>query len=106
MRTMKLKSWMAKTPDGKTVEENILDALNALLVQLRDKEMPFGWENYQIFGELGEVFENARKTGILKIKDREYKFLSELIKKKIPARWGAMKELREELDKFFNLKDE
>jgi len=115
MRKIKIKTWKAKLPikdekgnvvDSKEVDEDLLVALNNLIASKRPEELPRGIEKFKVFGKLATAFEEADKTGTLKLEEREYGFLHDIVEKDIPASWGFNPNISKAIDDFLNAKDE
>ena len=104
MRIIKIKKWMAPTANGKEEEEDLLAAINVLLISKKPEEIPRGLDAFRIMGTIARAFDEAVKTGELKLEEREYDFLTKTIMKDIPSTWGFNKDLSAAIDEFLNIK--
>lgn len=102
--------WMetAKNAKGEMVEQEatLVYALQTLINNLRAEKMPRGFEKFKIFSKLYKAFEEADKTDVLVLEDREYKFLKTTINEEIPAQWGARPDIMEAFQAFMDAKDD
>jgi len=101
MKTIKVVKWMAKTQDGKEVEETTLSILNFLLSNKKPEEMPRGIDHFRLFSRLAKAFEEAEKTDELVLEETDYEFLKKSIEKDIPSSLGMNKSIVESIDNFF-----
>lgn len=106
MRTIKIKTWETSLPNGEVEKEGTLMLLNALIMMKRPEEMPKGIEQFRMFNRIGTAFENAEKSGELKLEETEYNLLKGSIEKDIPAAWGMNKNIILAIDSFLNAKEE
>jgi hypothetical protein len=106
MRKVKIVKWDSKDPTGKDVKEDLLDAINVLIVIKKPESIPRGIEKFQIFGKIADAFDEAVKTGILKLEEREYKFLKETIENEVPSTWAMNRPLAKAITEFLELKEE
>lgn len=106
MRTIKVETWEAPLPNGKTEKEGTLLLFNALIMMKRPEEMPKGIAQFRMFTRIGTAFENAEKSGELKLEETEYNLLKSSIEKDIPAAWGMNKNIILAIDSFLNAKEE
>lgn len=114
MRKIKIESWKASLPikdkDGnitkrEEIEENLLMALNVLIGMKDQNTMPKGLDSFRIFNKIATAFDNADKTKILELEEREYIFLKDLIEKDVPSSWGLNSNLYKALNAFLEAKD-
>ena len=105
MRKIKLTKWKVKDQEGKEVEDSILSAIKAIISLSKPEELN-GLEKFQIMGSLAKAFDSAEKEDVLKLEEREYKFIVELLKQKIPANWGFNNKLTESINNFMDAKEE
>jgi len=114
MREIKIESWKANAPNfdeegkiigTKEVKENLLIALNNLVGSKKPEDLPRGIEKFRIFGKLSTAFEEADKTGILKLEEREYEFLKEIVVKDVPASWGLNPNIQKAINTFLEAED-
>ncbi len=108
MYKFEINQWDIKIPnqEGKIVEhkESLLDALKYLLNKSDNKE---GFENFMIMHNLAESF-NKVDAGdkLLQLQKKEYEFLTNLVKTKIPSQWAMNTNLATQITKFLEIKEE
>jgi len=106
MRIIKIKKWQAPMPNGEMREEDLLVAINALIGAKKPEDIPRGLDAFRIMGKVAQAFDDADKTGELKLEEREYTFLKGIIEKDIPCTWGFNKDLMAAIDDFLNTKEQ
>lgn len=115
MRKIKIKTWTAQVPEKdengnvtgqREIKENLLIAINMLLSNQRQEELPKGIEKFRIFGNIAKAFEEAEKTDVLKLKEKEYQFIKDMIEKSVPSTWGMNKNLSKAITDFLEAKEE
>ena len=107
-KTIEVKKWKEKVLDreGKEIEIEVT-LLNALTILINNKDqnkMPKGLDGFRLFHRLSKSFEDADKSGILKLDDVDYKFLVDTINGEIPGQWGRNPEIVLVIDEFLNIK--
>jgi len=105
MKTTKIEKWSEKLQDGTEVEQTLLKVINTLLSSKDPKTLPRGIEQFRIFGRISKAFEEAEKTGILKLEDSDYNFLKNIVEEDIPANWGAIPNVNKAITAFLEAKD-
>lgn len=106
MRKIQIEKWKAKLLDGQEIEENLLSALNALLIAKRPEDMPKGLDNFRLMNRLVKAFDKAEESGILELEEVEYSLLKHTIEKDIPSIWGSNKNITKAIDLFLEAKQE
>lgn len=106
MRTIQVKSWKAKMPDGNEVEESILDVLNALINAKSPDKMPRGMDSFRLFTRLVKSFDDAKTTQKLVLEEADYAFLKHTIMNDIPAAWGMNPNITGAVQEFIDAKEE
>jgi len=110
MRKIKVEKWKASYPkieNGKVVgqeekEENLLIALNRLTVNARNT----GLDQFRIFSRIGKNFDDAEKTGYLKLEEGDYGFLKQIIERDVPSAWGLSNKISHAINLFLDAKEE
>jgi len=106
MRKIKVEKWASINPEGKEVEETILDVIS-LSIQLTPADaLPKGIEYFKTFSRFVRAIESAEKTGELLLEEKDYNYLKQSISTYIPANLGFNKNIVEAVDKFLNAKEE
>jgi hypothetical protein len=106
MRSIEVKSWNVKTPDGKEVIEDTLMLLSLLVTNQDPATLPRGYEQFKLFTKLIKAFEKAQETRILLLEEDTYKFLRNTIEKNIPSIWGTNFNIVGAIELFMNCKEE
>lgn len=101
MKELKIVKWKVKTPEGKEIDESFLSIVNALINNKNPAELPKGLEQFRLFGRIAKAFDEAEKTGVLKLEDTDYTFLKTLIEKDIPSFWGTNVDISKAVEDFF-----
>jgi len=97
MKTFKLISWKSVAPEGKEVEENLVDVLRALLSYKDPKTLPSGFKQALMFSRIIKAFENKEE---LILDDEDYEFLKKMIETDTPAFWGGNENIIKALKSF------
>lgn len=106
MRKIEVKKWKAINREGKEIEENLLSALNVLIINKRPEDMPKGLDKFRIFNKLAKAFDDAEKSGELVLEEKEYAFLKNTVEKEIPSQWGLNPQISEAIEVFLDAKEE
>jgi hypothetical protein len=105
MYELEIQSWDVKIPteNNKFIErkENLIEAIKFLLGQSEQKQ---GFESFMIMHNIADAFNEAEKSNILKLEEREYDFVVNLIKEKVPAQWALNNKLSKQITEFLDLK--
>jgi len=114
MRQIKIETWKSQLPvkddegnivDSKEMDENLLMAFNVLIGSKNPKDIPKGIDAFRIFNKIAQAFDDAEKTGILKLEEREYDFLKETIENDVPSQWAMNPNLSQAIFAFINAKE-
>jgi len=118
MRKIKIEKWKSNVPvfegegeNRKIVgteekEEDLLFALNVLIANKKQEEMPRGLDNFRTMSRLSKAFEKADKSGILELEEADYKFLKNDLEKNIPSQWGMNQNIMKAVEEFLNAESE
>ena len=112
MRKIKIETWEAKSPiyeDGKVIgyedkDENLLLALNILIGNKKQEEMPRGLDNFRLMSRLSKAFAKAEETKELILEEIDYKFIKDDLEKNIPSSWGMNVNIMKAVEEFLNAK--
>jgi len=104
MKRIKIEKWKVKLPEGKEVEESLLDIFSNLMGNKDPAQMPRGLDKFRIFTRISKAFDEADKTGILELEEGDYSFLKGIIEADIPGFWGTNKNISKAVEEFFNAK--
>ncbi len=99
MRKIEIKSWR-KSLNGKELEENFIMVLKAVLNTVDVK----GIDKFRMFGRLGKAFEKAKNS--IELEEGDYSFMKGLLEKELPAKWGMIEEVLENVELFMEAKPE
>jgi len=114
MRKIKIKKWKSKVPkykDGEIVgteekDETLLDAINALIANKKQEEMPKGIDNFRTMSRLSKAFVKAEETGFLELEEVDYKFIKDDLEKNVPSAWGMNLNIMKAVEEFLDAKAE
>lgn len=106
MRNINLDKWKSISPDGKEIEESLIDILKIMISIKKPEEMPRGIDNFRLMSRLSKVLEKAEETNIISLEEFDYKFLKESIFKDIPSIWGMNPGIAKAVETFMEAKEE
>jgi len=106
MRSIEVKEWKSKTPDGKEVTEDTLMLLSLLVTNKDPATLPRGYEQFKLFTKLTKAFEKAAETKTLVLEEDTYKFLRSTVETSIPAVWGTNSRIVEAILLFMEAREE
>ena len=117
MRKIKLDKWKSNRPiydkedptkivGTEEIDEDLLTALNVLIVNKKPEDMPRGLDKFRTFGRLSKAFEKADKDSVLELEEADYSFLKDEIEKAVPSSWGLNKDLLKAIEEFLDAKEE
>ena len=101
MKEIELKAWTAKDQDGKEVQETILNVIS-VIVNLSMSDLPKGLEQFRLFQRLTKAMEEAETTKVLKLEDKDYDVIKNLVEKNVPSQWAFQKPIVEAIEDFLS----
>ena len=104
MRKIKVCKWMAKDGSDKDFEETTILLFEMLLKGQDPKDAPRGLDKFRIFNGLTKAFQKAKKTDVLELDEIQYKYLTDMMEKDVPAVWGTNADIAEAVEVFMDAK--
>jgi len=104
MRKIQIKKWKAKDPDGKDIEESLIDAFTVLISNKKPEEMPRGLDKARLYNRLIKAFDKAKETKELILEEADYNFLKDSLEKDMPSFWGTNKNIMDAVEEFVETK--
>jgi len=117
LRKIKLEKWKSNAPvydklgnmiPGKTEEkeEDLLVALNVLILNKKPEDIPKGLDHFRTYGRLSKAFDKANKSRVLELEETDYTFLKDMIEKDTPGAWGMNQDILKAVEAFMETKSE
>ncbi len=107
MYEIKINKWTVNVQqkDGKVVEkkETLLDAITMILGTVDTGK---GFESFMSMHNIAKAISDykASDTDLLKLEEKEYELIKNLMKENMPSQWAMHEKLSKELMIFFDLK--
>ncbi len=109
MRSIKLFKWKEPNPDpdspGEEKEVDLVEVLKILINNRDPSRMPRGIDQYRFYGRMNKIFEEAKKTNVLKIEEADYTQVKKIMEEDVPAAWGMNKDISKAIEEFLNVEE-
>lgn len=95
---------MAKDPSNKDYEETTILLLELMLRGQDPQKVPRGLDKFRIYSGLVKAFDKAKKTGFIELDEAQYKYLTDMMEKELPAVWATNPNISEAIEIFMDAK--
>ena len=102
MKSMQIGGWTVVLADGKKQNENLLTVLS-FIINNSAEDLPNGMEQFRFLQRVAVAFDEAEKTKVLKLEDKDHQVLVGLLEKNIPSRWALSKDISAIVEEFLDL---